>query len=111
MLNAGANESPFDRSAYDLVGLTSATRRSGLDETSSQSVSLSELDNIDVFDFFNYPKVAEPGPRTMAAAAAGGQTSTILLQAQGYGPEAMRNGGAAVPYPEADWLGYGSPFS
>jgi hypothetical protein len=96
------------RSAYDLVRLTSSTRRSGLDETSSQSVSASELDSIDVFDFFNYFKVAEPRPRSMAAAAGGGQTSSLLQPRPGFGPDVMRNGGAAVPDPEVDWLGYRS---
>jgi hypothetical protein len=91
------------------VGLTSSTRRSGLAETSSQSVSLSELDSIDVFDFFNYFKAAEPEPRSTAAPAGGGQTS-ILLQ-RGFGPDVMRNGGAAVPDPEEDWLGYRSQFN
>ncbi|KAJ4286380.1 hypothetical protein N0V88_008047 [Collariella sp. IMI 366227] len=65
-------------SAYDIVGITSSTRRSGLDETCSQSVSLSELDNIDVFDFFNYPKVAKPGAGSMTRAAGAGQADIML---------------------------------
>jgi hypothetical protein len=73
-------------------------------------VSLSELDSIDVFDFFNYFKVAEPGPRSMAATAGGEQTS-ILLQPHGFGPDVLRNRGTAVPDPEADWLGYRSQFN
>lgn len=97
-----------NRSAYDLVGLTSSTRRSGLDEISSQSVSPSELDSIDVFDFFNYFKVAEPRPRSMAATAGGGQPSMSSQPRLGFGPDVMRSGGAAVPDPEADWLGYRS---
>ncbi|KJZ72063.1 hypothetical protein HIM_08518 [Hirsutella minnesotensis 3608] len=49
------------RSAHELVKQTAATRRSGLQETMSQQISQAELDDMDVFDFFNYPKVSDPG--------------------------------------------------
>ncbi|PNY26689.1 transcriptional regulatory protein [Tolypocladium capitatum] len=92
------------KSAYDLVNLTASPRRSGLEEASSQSLSPGELDSIDVFDFFNYPKVPEPGSR-----APNGQTSILQRQGmQGVGGDMRDN---AVPDPEHDWLGYSTPFN
>jgi hypothetical protein len=64
---------------------------------------LSELDNIDVFDFFNFPKVAEPATRNM-----NGQHQTPY-QLAGMGNEAPSGNG--MPDPETDWLRYGASFS
>ncbi len=73
--------------------LTASTRQTGIEPTSTQITSLSELDNIDVFDFFNYPKISEP-----AARALGGP----LQQ-----PQNTPNGETArLPDPESDWLGF-----
>lgn len=88
------------KKAHEIVKLTSAIRSSGLDETASQSVSLGELDHIDVFDFFNYPKVpfADPGSQS---------SQEGISQPQGLvnmGSDRSRDG--AAPDPEADWLGY-----
>ncbi|OBR06618.1 C6 transcription factor [Colletotrichum higginsianum IMI 349063] len=92
------------KSAHDLVTLTSSTRRSGLEPTSTQVTSLSELDNIDVFDFFNYPKMSEP------TRMANGQTNLLQAQAMsGLGGDSMRSTG--VPDPESDWLGFNTPFN
>lgn len=83
-----------------MVNLTSSTRRTGLDETASQSVSLNELDNIDVFDFFNYPKV--PSPKSSNQ---NGQSDIYYLPGLvNMGSDQSRDG--AAPDPEADWLGY-----
>ncbi|XP_044717088.1 fungal specific transcription factor domain-containing protein [Hirsutella rhossiliensis] len=91
------------RSAHDLVSLTTSTRRSGLEETSSQPVSLSELDSIDIFDFFNYPKMPEAarGP----VITPGGSHPLMQGMAAAAGDGTPRN-----PDPEADWLGYSSSF-
>ncbi|KAK2008432.1 hypothetical protein LZ32DRAFT_685288 [Colletotrichum eremochloae] len=93
------------KSAHDLVTLTSATRRSGLEPTSTQVTSLSELDNIDVFDFFNYPKMSEP------TRAANGHTNLLQPQAMSGlgGGDSMRTTG--LPDPESDWLGFNTPFN
>ncbi|EXF81742.1 hypothetical protein CFIO01_04790 [Colletotrichum fioriniae PJ7] len=93
------------KSAHDLVTLTSSTRRSGMEPTSTQVTSLSELDNIDVFDFFNYPKMSEPISR-----ATNGQTNLLQPQVMsGLGGDSMRTTG--VPDPESDWLGFSTPFN
>ncbi|KAF4969008.1 hypothetical protein FSARC_3662 [Fusarium sarcochroum] len=92
--------SAMRRSAYDLVTLTSAARHSSLEPTSTQATSLSELDNIDVFEFFNYPRVS---------ASSGNQSQLQPMRLQALGVESTRNNG--VPDPEADWLAYGSPFN
>ncbi|TEA12396.1 putative transcriptional regulatory protein [Colletotrichum sidae] len=97
------NFTAMRKSAHDLVTLTCSTRRSGLEQTSTQVTSLSELDNIDVFDFFNYPKMSEP--RTI-----NGQTNILQTQAMsGLNGDSMRSTG--VPDPESDWLGLTTPFN
>ncbi|KAJ4242909.1 hypothetical protein NW757_011628 [Fusarium falciforme] len=83
------------RSAYDLVTLTSTARHSSLEPTSTQVTSLSELDNIDVFDFFNYPRVSNQSTANLVIRP---QTMNNI---QG---DSARNG---IPDPEADWLAYG----
>ncbi|KAJ0384655.1 hypothetical protein COL922a_007919 [Colletotrichum nupharicola] len=99
------NFTAMRKSAHDLVTLTSSTRRSGLEPTSTQVTSLSELDNIDVFDFFNYPKMSHPQTR-----ATNGQTNILQAQAMsGLGGDPMRCTG--VPDPESDWLGFNTPFN
>ncbi|KAF5234244.1 hypothetical protein FANTH_12204 [Fusarium anthophilum] len=90
------NFSAMRRSAYDLVTLTSTARHSGLEPTSTQATSLSELDSIDVFEFFNCPRVS----------ASSSSQSQLQLQPM---REPTRNNG--VPDPEADWLAFGSPFN
>ncbi|KAL7936522.1 fungal-specific transcription factor domain-containing protein [Trichoderma chlorosporum] len=91
------NFTAMRRSAHDLATLTSSTRQSGSEPTSTQVTSLSELDNIDIFDFFNYPKLLEP--RTGNGQA--WQTQGV----NGLTGESMR-----MPDPESDWLGYNSQF-
>ncbi|KAL6863540.1 fungal-specific transcription factor domain-containing protein [Trichoderma novae-zelandiae] len=91
------NFTAMRRSAHDLATLTSSTRQSGSEPTSTQVTSLSELDNIDIFDFFNYPKLLEP--RT-----SNGQAWQVQ-GVNGLTGESMR-----MPDPESDWLGYNSQF-
>jgi hypothetical protein len=66
--------------------------------------SLSELDYIDVFDFFNYPKVMESAPMPHGPAKI--QQGHAF---NGVGGDSMRAVG--VPDPDSDWLGFGSPYS
>lgn len=89
--------------------LTSSTRRSGTEPTSTQVTSLNELDYLDVFDFFNYPKVAVPAALAMSNNS---NHQTNLGHAQtlsGLPGETVRNNG--MPDPESDWLGFTSPFT
>ncbi|KAH6894688.1 fungal-specific transcription factor domain-containing protein [Thelonectria olida] len=110
--------SSMRRSAYDLVTLTSTTRRSGLEQTSTQVTSLSELDNIDVFDFFNYPKVVKS-----VSTASSGQINTLQTPTpsqpqptpQSQSPNELNNADAArmngVLNLEPDWLGFSTSFN
>ncbi|KAH6609766.1 c6 transcription factor [Trichoderma cornu-damae] len=91
------NFTAMRRSAHDLATLTSSARQSGSEPTSTQVTSLSELDNIDIFDFFNYPKLLEP--RT------GNGQAWQIEGVNGLTGESMR-----MPDPESDWLGYNSQF-
>ncbi|KAL2755271.1 hypothetical protein ACRALDRAFT_2041675 [Sodiomyces alcalophilus JCM 7366] len=81
------------KSAHDLVTLTASTRNSGAEPTSTQPTSLSELDALDVFEFFNYPKVAEP-------ASVASQTYI------GIGREPACDATSGLPDAESDWLGH-----
>lgn len=75
-----------------------------MEQTSTQITSLSELDNIDVFDFFNYPHISEP-PR-MSPGQSRMSQSPHQQGPGGSATEAMR-----MPDPESDWLGYGGQYS
>ena len=79
--------------------LTSSVRQTGLDPTSAQATSLSEIDSIDVFDFFNYPKVAESMGRTPYS-----QTSLLHSQIMDGMMGNDPRDGRAVPDPSSDWL-------
>ncbi|KFG81303.1 C6 transcription factor [Metarhizium anisopliae] len=95
-----ASFSAMRKSAHDLVNLTSSTRRTGLDKTSSHSVALSELDNIDVFDFFNYPKIP-----SLDFTNQNGQAEIYHVHGLvKMGSDQTRDG--AAPDPDSDWLGY-----
>ncbi|KFA65842.1 hypothetical protein S40285_04647 [Stachybotrys chlorohalonatus IBT 40285] len=93
------------KSAYELVTLTSSTRQSGLEQTSSQTATMSEIDSMDVFDFFNYPKVAEPVLNSSNA-----QTNLLLSQRIS-GPSGEALGKSNVPDPESDWFRFGTSFT
>ncbi|KJR88025.1 C6 transcription factor [Sporothrix schenckii 1099-18] len=57
------------RSAYDLLALTSTSRQSGAEPMSTQVTSLCELDNIDVFSFFVYPRMVDDDDGSTTARA------------------------------------------
>lgn len=88
------------RSAHALVTLTSSARRSGLDPTSTRITTQDDIDYIDIFDFFNVPKMMEAPPRQAGAFG----TATSSVEAVGGMGQAMGLNGAI--HPEADWLGY-----
>jgi hypothetical protein len=71
--------------------LTSRNRRSGIEPMTTRVTSPAELDNMDLFNFFNVPALAE---------ARAGQTTSLL----GSGVT------GALPDPERDWLRYGTPY-
>lgn len=62
-------------------------------------VSPSELDYIDIFDFFNYPKVAEANVQNHYSGVATGHTN-----------EGFRGASILVHDPEVDWLDFGRPL-
>ncbi|QUC16163.1 uncharacterized protein UV8b_00404 [Ustilaginoidea virens] len=89
------------RNAHELVQMASATRRSGLDDTASQSVRLRELDSVDVFDFFHYPTISIPAPKPTTQ-----NGRQVPHHPQGLvtlGSDEWSDG--AVPDPASDWLG------
>jgi hypothetical protein len=86
------------------VTATASTRRSGLEPTATRVTSLEEIDYIDVFDFFNVPKIREPPPTQMRAfGGSGPPVSSVEAVAGGISQQAL---GMTGHNPEADWLGY-----
>jgi len=79
------------KNAHDIMTLTSRNRRSGIEPLTTRVTSPAELDNMDLFNFFNVPALAE---------ATAGQTTSLL----GTGAT------GALPDPERDWLRYGTPY-
>lgn len=92
-----------------MVAKTSQTRRSGVDHTSTMVASLNDVDDIDVFDFFNLPRAAtgEVYDATQARSllVPAGTTPT--------GPNGVNNANfnAGLPDPDVDWLRFGTPYS
>ncbi|KAH8711647.1 putative transcriptional regulatory protein [Beauveria bassiana] len=86
------NFNAMRQSAHGLVTLAGSTRLTGIEPTSTHITSLSELDNIDVFDFFNYPKISDAVRRALS-----GQ-----LQSQNTADSETPR----LPDPESDWLGF-----
>lgn len=98
------------RSAYVLVTATSSTRRSGLEPTSTRVTSLEEIDYIDVFDFFNVPKVND-SPLAQAQTrvySTGSPDPSVEAVAGGIGQQTMgmATGGMTGLNPGSDWMGY-----
>lgn len=86
--------------------LTSATRQSGVQQTSTQVTSLSELDNIDVFDFFNCPKVLES-----VSIASGGHINILPTRSMNELSGDVTRAATTVANLESDWLGFSAPFN
>lgn len=80
--------------------LTFSARRSGLDPTCTRLTTQDDIDYIDIFDFFNVPKMMEAPPRQMGAF---GNATSSVEAVQGMGLPMGLNGAVQ---PEADWLGY-----
>lgn len=80
--------------------LTSSARRSGLEPTTTRVTTQEDIDYIDIFDFFNVPKMMETPPRQMGVFG----TGTSSVEAVGGMGQAIGLNGAIQP--EADWLGY-----
>ncbi|KAF4122070.1 Fungal specific transcription factor domain [Geosmithia morbida] len=95
--------------AQEMVAKTSQTRRSGIDQTSTMVASLDDVDDIDVFDFFNLPR-ASYGENSDAA-----QARSLLVPAgtsvtnDANGSSVVNGGAAGLPDPEVDWLRFGTP--
>ncbi|KAH8902125.1 hypothetical protein BR93DRAFT_941870 [Coniochaeta sp. PMI_546] len=96
----GVSFAEMRRSAYALVTLTSSTRRSGLDPTTTRIATQEDIDYIDIFDFFNVPKMMEAPPRQV------GVFGTATSSVEAVGGMGQSIGMNSAINPEADWLGY-----
>lgn len=91
------------RSAYNLNLLLSQQRYSVIDATSVRTPAPVEIEYLDTFDFFNYPRLPnalrklQNIPDSMAAAAS-------LATVSGFTTSDF-----AMPNPESDWLVFRPP--
>lgn len=107
------------RSAYELNLLTTQRPRTTLEAITTHPSSQRELEYLEIFDFFNYPRLnaissngLDPAPSSGAitVASLGDQTPT-----QGGGqqtPHSLRGAAPAfvIPNPESDWLVFKPPY-
>lgn len=99
------------RSAFDLQALTSTTRQSGSEPMSTHMASLCELDSIEVFTFFMYPRMPEPPQVALGGLGAhnGSMSNIWSPQLSGLSGGVYRSAAHNVAKP--DWGRLGTPDS
>src|SRR5271163_1352890 len=93
----------FVRSAYNLNLLSSQQRHSGMDAISIRNPTLAEIEYLETFDFFNYPRLpaALRNLPSMPDSAMAGVDSTTV--------SGFPTSDFAMPNPESDWLVFRPP--
>ncbi|KAL1876847.1 hypothetical protein VTK73DRAFT_9149 [Phialemonium thermophilum] len=98
--------SEMRKCASEIADLASKRRQSNLDPTTTRLTSAKELDYVDVFDFFNYPKVANP-----SAASQAFSYPPVYSSGEDRLPSVEKS--AQIPFEapgvEADWLTFQPP--
>jgi hypothetical protein len=91
------------RSAYNLNLLLSQQRHSVIDATSIRSPTVAEIEYLDTFDFFNYPRLpaALRNLQSMPDSVMAGADSTSV--------NGFPTSDFAMPNPESDWLVFRPP--
>jgi hypothetical protein len=91
------------RSAYNLNLLLSQQRHSVIDATSIRTPTLAEIEYLETFDFFNYPRLpaALRNLQSMPGSAMAGADSTSV--------SGFPTSDFAMPNPESDWLVFRPP--
>ncbi|KKY23419.1 putative c6 transcription factor [Phaeomoniella chlamydospora] len=89
--------------SYDLSRLASSKRRTVLEPQSTRVTTLNELEYIDVFDFFNYPRVPDVIVTTPTR-------SGMLSDTQDIGSLTCIRTDFVAPTPESDWLRFQPPY-
>ncbi|KAH0833571.1 hypothetical protein AYO21_05249 [Fonsecaea monophora] len=107
---SGRTFTAMRRCAYELNLLTSQRPRSVLDTVTTHNSSQSELEFLEVFDFFNYPRLnAIAGNNAFdPTVSVTNQNQTTPTQGQ---PTSYRATPAfVIPNPESDWLIFKPPY-
>ncbi|OCT48311.1 hypothetical protein CLCR_03871 [Cladophialophora carrionii] len=107
---SGRTFTAMRRAAYELNLLTSQRPRSVLDPVTTHNSSQSELEYLEVFEFFNYP-------RFNAIAGSNGFDPSVSVTnqnqttpTQGQPPNSRATPAFVVPNPESDWLIFKPPY-
>ncbi|ETI20421.1 hypothetical protein G647_08456 [Cladophialophora carrionii CBS 160.54] len=107
---SGRTFTAMRRAAYELNLMTSQRPRSVLDPVTTHNSSQSELEYLEVFEFFNYP-------RFNAIAASNGFDPSVSVTnqsqttpTQGQPPNSRATPAFVVPNPESDWLIFKPPY-
>ncbi|KAK5235351.1 hypothetical protein LTR47_003536 [Exophiala xenobiotica] len=106
---AGRTFTAMRRTAYELNILISQRPRSVLEPATTHNAPQNELEYLEVFDFFNYP-------RLNAIAGNGIDPSVIIspvgshVTTQGQPPSFRATPAFVIPNPESDWLIFKPPY-
>ncbi|KAL6248003.1 hypothetical protein RBB50_005351 [Rhinocladiella similis] len=106
---AGRTFTAMRRTAYELNLLISQRPRSVLDPATTHNAPQNEMEYLEVFDFFNYP-------RLNAIAGNGFDPSGMISPignnagAQGQQPSHRATPAFVIPNPESDWLIFKPPY-
>lgn len=92
------------RSAYELNLLISQRPRTVLNPI-SRTPTLKELEYLEVFDFFNYPRLSATVVGQSPVATASMPNTVDMGQSNGFRPTNF-----AMPTPESDWLIFKPPY-
>ncbi|KIX03907.1 uncharacterized protein Z518_07460 [Rhinocladiella mackenziei CBS 650.93] len=107
---SGRTFTAMRRRAYEVNLLTSQRPRSVLEPVTNHNSSQSELEYLEIFDFFNYPRlnaIAGSGfDPSVTIAPVTNQTSTQGQLSQSYRATPT----FAIPNPESDWLIFKPPY-
>lgn len=101
------------RCAYELNLLISQRPNSVLEQVTTHNSSQNELEYLEIFDFFNYPRLnaiagnAFDPSVTIAPTTNNQQTPTPT---QGQPPSFRATPAFVIPNPESDWLIFKPPY-
>jgi hypothetical protein len=97
------------RTAYELNLMNAQRPRSVLDPITVHKASSAELGYLEIFDFFNYPRlnaITGSSINGIDHSDMHGQTTPI----RGRPPEFKATPAFVVPNPESDWLVFKAPY-
>ncbi|EXJ69302.1 uncharacterized protein A1O5_07338 [Cladophialophora psammophila CBS 110553] len=107
---SGRTFTAMRRCAYELNLLTSQRPHSVLDTVTTHNSSQSELEFLEVFDFFNYPRLSAIAGSNAFDLSASVTNQNQTTPTQGQAPNHRATPAFVIPNPESDWLIFKPPF-